>query len=104
MVFVPQYWDQRCSKSLSATWTVETNVPSANLLTTTSRVVQSTSCREKDAIQRDLNKLEKWVSGSCMQLNKVKCKVQHAGQVSLKLGEEWIEISSGEKDLGVFMD
>lgn len=68
--------------------------------------MQSTCWRERDAIQRNLNRLEKWVSGSLMQFNK--CKVQYAGQVSLKpkyrLGEEWIKSSPGEKDLGVFMN
>lgn len=70
--------------------------------------MQSACWRERDAIQRDTNRLEKWVSGSLTQFNKIKCKVQHVGQVNLKqkyrLGEEWIKLSSEEKDLGVFMD
>ncbi|KAK4810524.1 hypothetical protein QYF61_004487 [Mycteria americana] len=59
------------------------------------------------AIQRDLNRLQKWVDRNFMKFNKEKCKVLHLGRNSpmhhYMLGATQLESSLAEKALGVLV-
>jgi len=62
----------------------------------------------KDAIQRDMNRLEMWTHANLIKFKKGKCEVLHLGwgnpKQKYRLGKEWLVSSTEEKDLGVLVD
>ncbi|KAJ7402743.1 rna-directed dna polymerase from mobile element jockey-like [Pitangus sulphuratus] len=66
------------------------------------------SLEEQEALKRDLDRLEHWSLIIGMKFNKSKCQILHLGWRDAggkyRLGEEWLESSPEERDMGVLAD
>ncbi|GAB0179553.1 cAMP-dependent protein kinase inhibitor alpha [Grus japonensis] len=62
----------------------------------------------RDTIQRNLDRLEELAHVRIMKFNKTKCKVLHLSQgnhqFQYRVGNEWIENSSADKDLEILVE
>ena len=57
-----------------------------------------------DAIQTDLDRLEKWAERNLIPFSKGECQVLHLGGNNPGTGKHWGMTSLAERDLGVLVD
>ena len=63
---------------------------------------------DRNKIQSDLDRLERWAENNRMKFNRDKCQVLHLGRgnqmQSYRMGDTWLNNTTSEKDLGIVVD
>ena len=63
---------------------------------------------DRNKLQSDLYRLERWAESSRMKINRDKCQVPQLGKRnqmhSYKMGDTWLSSTTNEKDLGIVVD
>lgn len=62
----------------------------------------------REALQRDLDRLEHWATSNSMKFSKSNCWVLYLGQSNIRhrhnMGGKWLESTSAERDLVVLVN
>ena len=63
---------------------------------------------DRNKLQSDLDRLERWAENNRMKFNRDKCQVLHLGKRkqmhSYKIGDTWLSNTTSEKGLGIVVD
>jgi len=66
------------------------------------------SLEAQEALQRGLNRMERWAIVNGMKFSRNKCQNLHLGQSNARhkyrLGEDWLESSPAERGLGMLAE